>query len=188
MPALAGDCGWPCPSAESAIKGKLPVWGGSPLGRTDPHQTGARNECRGLGDSDFGDRGGGRGGSGASSIFAWSMRIRCSTKRTTCGPACHSCANFGMHRPKLRGSDGPGHAPALRSDKGQRSCRGLCDGQELSGHILALDPFKRPAPLSSCPIGRSLSTTTRAANTVRAIKLVEPKTTPRRYGAYRGRN
>lgn len=36
---------------------------------------------------------------------------------------------------------------------------------------------KRPTAPSSCPMGRSLSTTTRAAKTVRAIKLVELKTT-----------
>lgn len=36
---------------------------------------------------------------------------------------------------------------------------------------------KRPAPPNSCPMGRSLSTTTRAANTLRAVKLVELKTT-----------
>lgn len=137
---------------------------------------GAGNECRGLGDGDFGDRGGGRGGSGASSIVAWSMRIRCSTKRTTCGLACHSCANFGTHRPKLRDSDGLGRARALRSDKGQRSCRRLAMVRSCQDTSWPWILRKRPARPGSCPMGRSLSAT-RAENTVRAIKLVELKTT-----------
>lgn len=31
------------------------MMGSTGLGRTDPHQTGARNECKGLGDCDFGE-------------------------------------------------------------------------------------------------------------------------------------
>jgi hypothetical protein len=49
----------------------------------------------------------------------------------------------GRDRPKISGSDGRGHAPTLRSGKGQRSCRGLCDGKELSRHIVALDPSQK---------------------------------------------
>lgn len=169
------------------MKGKLPVWGdrlggtrgasddrADGLGRTDPRQTQAGDRWRGLGD---GDREGGRG-SGANSISAWSMRIYYSTKCTTCGPACHSCTKFGMHRPKIRGSDGCGHARTLRLDKRQRSRRGLCDGRELSGHILAFDPSqKADSPKFVVLWVGSLSTTTRAATTVHAIKLVELKTT-----------
>ncbi|MHB0791287.1 hypothetical protein [Bradyrhizobium sp. 5.13L] len=53
----------------------------------------------------------------------------------------------GRDRRKISGSDGRGHAPTLRSGKGQRSCRGLCDGKVLSRHILALDPSQK----ADCP-------------------------------------
>ncbi|QQO35514.1 hypothetical protein JJC00_07675 [Bradyrhizobium diazoefficiens] len=128
----------------------------------------------------FGVRGGRRGGSGASPISAWSARIAdlvlLKMHDTRSGlPFVHEFRDAIDQKSTVRTAAAMRRLfdPARDNVLAEAFAMARCCQDTSWPWILR----KKPTAPSSCPMDRSRSTTTRAAKTVRAIKLVELKTT-----------